>query len=83
MGVSLYGRRYFLPVAVGANPPPDHIIIETSGLALPQPLVQAFGWPDIRAQVMLDGVVTLVDGRRWLVAASRMILKPLRAACRR
>ena len=44
------------------NPPPDHIIIETSGLALPQPLVQAFGWPDIRAQVMLDGVVTLVDG---------------------
>jgi cobalamin biosynthesis protein CobW len=44
------------------SPRPDHIIIETSGLALPQPLVQAFGWPDIRAQVMLDGVVTLVDG---------------------
>ena len=44
------------------TPPPDHIIIETSGLALPQPLVQAFGWPDIRAKVMLDGVVTLVDG---------------------
>ena len=41
---------------------PDHIIIETSGLALPQPLVQAFNWPDIRAQVMLDGVITLVDG---------------------
>ena len=44
------------------DPAPDHIIIETSGLALPQPLVQAFGWPDISAQVMLDGVVTLVDG---------------------
>ena len=44
------------------RPLPDHIIIETSGLALPQPLVQAFGWPDIRAKVMLDGVVTLVDG---------------------
>ena len=44
------------------DPQPDHIIIETSGLALPQPLVQAFGWPDIRAKVMLDGVVTLVDG---------------------
>ncbi len=44
------------------SPRPDHIIIETSGLALPQPLVQAFGWPDIRAKVMLDGVVTLVDG---------------------
>ena len=43
-------------------PLPDHIIIETSGLALPQPLVQAFNWPDIRARVMLDGVITLVDG---------------------
>ena len=44
------------------RPLPDHIIIETSGLALPQPLVQAFNWPDIRARVMLDGVITLVDG---------------------
>ena len=44
------------------NPPPDHIIIETSGLALPQPLVQAFNWPDIKSKVMLDGVVTVVDG---------------------
>lgn len=44
------------------DPPPDHIIIETSGLALPQPLVQAFNWPDIKSQVMLDGVITLVDG---------------------
>jgi len=44
------------------DPKPDHIIIETSGLALPQPLVQAFNWPDIKSQVMLDGVVTLVDG---------------------
>ena len=44
------------------EPKPDHIIIETSGLALPQPLVQAFNWPDIKSQVMLDGVVTLVDG---------------------
>ena len=44
------------------QPAPDHIIIETSGLALPQPLVQAFNWPGIRARVVLDGVVTLVDG---------------------
>ena len=44
------------------DPPPDHIIIETSGLALPQPLVQAFNWPDIKSKVMLDGVVTVVDG---------------------
>ncbi len=55
----------FLPsmqTLLAQTPPPDHIIIETSGLALPQPLVQAFNWPDIKSQVMLDGVVTLVDG---------------------
>ena len=42
---------------------PDHIIIETSGLALPQPLVRAFNWPDIKAQVTVDGVLTVVDGK--------------------
>jgi cobalamin biosynthesis protein CobW len=41
--------------------PPDHIIIETSGLALPQPLVKAFNWPEIRNRVTVDGVVTVVD----------------------
>ncbi len=40
---------------------PDHIVIETSGLALPQPLVRAFNWPEIRARVTVDGVVTVVD----------------------
>lgn len=42
---------------------PDHIVIETSGLALPQPLVAAFNWPQIREQVTVDGVVTVVDSR--------------------
>jgi cobalamin biosynthesis protein CobW len=42
---------------------PDHIIIETSGLALPQPLVRAFNWPEIKAQVTVDGVLTVVDGK--------------------
>ena len=42
---------------------PDHIIIETSGLALPQPLVRAFNWPEIKSRVTVDGVITLVDGR--------------------
>lgn len=42
---------------------PDHIVIETSGLALPQPLVSAFNWPDIRERVTVDGVVSVVDGR--------------------
>jgi len=43
--------------------PPDHIVIETSGLALPQPLVRAFNWPEIRTRVTVDGVVTVVDGK--------------------
>lgn len=42
---------------------PDHIIIETSGLALPQPLVRAFNWPQIKAQVTVDGVITVVDAK--------------------
>ncbi|MDZ7823401.1 MAG: cobalamin biosynthesis protein CobW [Ahrensia sp.] len=40
---------------------PDHIIIETSGLALPQPLVAAFNWPEIKTQVTVDGVITVID----------------------
>ena len=40
---------------------PDHIIIETSGLALPQPLIRAFNWPEIKSAVTIDGVVTVVD----------------------
>ena len=43
--------------------PPDHIVIETSGLALPQPLVRAFNWPGISTRVTVDGVVTVVDGK--------------------
>jgi cobalamin biosynthesis protein CobW len=41
--------------------PPDHIVIETSGLALPQPLVRAFNWPEVKSRVTVDGVVTVVD----------------------
>ncbi len=42
--------------------PPDHILIETSGLALPKPLVKAFDWPTMRPRVTVDGVVIVVDG---------------------
>ncbi len=42
--------------------PPDHIVIETSGLALPKPLVKAFDWPEIRSKVTVDGVIAVVDG---------------------
>jgi cobalamin biosynthesis protein CobW len=41
--------------------PLDAIVIETSGLALPQPLLKAFAWPDIRTRTTVDGVVTVVD----------------------
>ena len=41
--------------------PPDHIVIETSGLALPKPLVKAFNWPEVRSKVTVDGVITVLD----------------------
>ena len=39
----------------------DCIVIETSGLALPQPLIQAFRWQEIRTAATVDGVITVVD----------------------
>jgi cobalamin biosynthesis protein CobW len=42
--------------------PPEHILIETSGLALPKPLVKAFNWPSIKSRLTVDGVITVVDG---------------------
>ena len=44
------------------TPKVDHIIIETSGLALPKPLVQAFQWPTVKSRVTVDGVIAVVDG---------------------
>ena len=41
--------------------PPGHIVVETSGLALPKPLVQAFAWPEIRTRMTVDGVVAVID----------------------
>jgi len=54
--------------------PPEHIVIETSGLALPKPLVRAFNWPEIRTRVTVDGVVTVIDGAA--VAAGRFAADP-------
>ncbi|NJS40696.1 MAG: cobalamin biosynthesis protein CobW [Rhodobacteraceae bacterium] len=48
---------------------PDHILIETSGLALPKPLLKAFDWPAIRSRITVDGVITLADAEA--VAAGR------------
>ncbi len=41
--------------------PPEHIIIETSGLALPMPLVRAFSWPEVRDRVIINGVIAVID----------------------
>ena len=43
------------------DPAPDHIIIETSGLALPQPLIRAFNWPSVKDRVTVDAVIALCD----------------------
>ncbi len=51
------------------DPRPDHILIETSGLALPKPLLKAFDWPDIRSRITVDGVIALADAEA--VAAGR------------
>ncbi len=51
------------------DPKPDHIVIETSGLALPKPLLKAFDWPDIRSKITVDGVIALADAEA--VAAGR------------
>jgi cobalamin biosynthesis protein CobW len=51
--------------AIGAllarRPQPEHIIVETSGLALPKPLVKAFEWPELRTRLTVDGVIAVVD----------------------
>ena len=51
------------------TPRPDHILIETSGLALPKPLLKAFDWPEIRSRITVDGVIALADAEA--VAAGR------------
>ncbi|ODS01098.1 cobalamin biosynthesis protein CobW [Methyloceanibacter methanicus] len=51
-----------LDAILARHPQVDHIVIETSGLALPKPLVQAFHWPAIKNRVTVDGVVAVVDG---------------------
>jgi cobalamin biosynthesis protein CobW len=51
------------------DPRPDHILIETSGLALPKPLLKAFDWPAIRSRITVDGVIALADAEA--VAAGR------------
>jgi len=67
----------FLPTLealLGRANPPEHIVIETSGLALPKPLLKAFSWPQVRTRVTVDGVVAVVDAPA--VAAGRFADDP-------
>jgi cobalamin biosynthesis protein CobW len=60
------------------EPKPDHIVVETSGLALPKPLIKAFDWPELRARLTVDGVVAVVDAAA--VAEGRFADDPARVA---
>ena len=63
--------------------PPEHIIVETSGLALPKPLVKAFTWPEVRTRATVDGVIALIDAEavaRGRFAADEAALARARAA---
>lgn len=62
--------------------PPEHILIETSGLALPQPVVKAFRWGTVAGRATVGAVVTVVDGpavRDGKLAASLDELRALQA----
>jgi cobalamin biosynthesis protein CobW len=63
------------------EPRPDHIVIETSGLALPKPLVKAFDWPELRAKLTVDGVIAVVDA--GAVADGRFADDPEKVAAQR
>jgi len=67
-----------LTALVAREPRPDHIVVETSGLALPKPLIKAFDWPDLRTRLTVDGVVAVVDAAA--VAEGRFADDPARVA---
>jgi cobalamin biosynthesis protein CobW len=61
--------------------PLDAIVIETSGLALPQPLLKAFAWPAVRTRATVDGVVTVVDA--LALSEGRVVLDEQAVAAQR
>jgi cobalamin biosynthesis protein CobW len=74
----------FIPTVehlLAMTPRPDHILIETSGLALPKPLLKAFDWPAIRSRITVDGVIALADAEA--VAAGRFAPDPAALAAQR
>jgi len=64
----------FLPAIEGLlarAAPPQHIVVETSGLALPKPLIKAFAWPSIRTRVTVDGVIAVIDAAAYASGSFR------------
>lgn len=77
-------EQEFLPVMQQLLQRPgdiDHILIETSGLALPKPLVQAFNWPQVKQHCTVDSVITMIDGPA--LAAGRIADNPQQVAAQR
>ncbi len=70
-----------LDAILSREPKVDHILIETSGLALPKPLVQAFRWPSVASRVTVDGVIAVVDGAA--LAEGRVATDPAALAAQR
>src|ERR1700744_5412837 len=71
----------FAPAITGLlarQPKPVHIVVKTSGLPLPKPLIKAFDWPDLRSRLTVNGVVALVDAAA--VAEGRFADDPARVA---
>jgi cobalamin biosynthesis protein CobW len=66
---------------IAREPKPDHIVVETSGLALPKPLIKAFDWPELRTRLTVDGVIAVVDAAA--VAEGRFAHDPARVAQQR
>ncbi len=50
-----------LEALINRASPPDHILIETSGLALPKPLISAFQAPTVHPHITVDGIVAMAD----------------------
>ena len=63
-----------IAMLLAREPRPEHIVIETSGLALPKPLIKAFEWPELRSKLTVDGVIAVVDASA--VAAGRFADDP-------
>jgi cobalamin biosynthesis protein CobW len=76
----------FLPTITALldrTPPPDQIIIETSGLAMPKPLVKAFAWPDVKSRTTVDSVIAVIDAEataKGLFASDPAAVEALRKA---